>query len=374
MLRMRALALALLFIAIAAAVWFTTRGADEPRLVPEPEPAAAGPQAPPDRAAAAAPRAAVPNVPPPAQEPAPTPTPAPPTAEAPAKTNLVLRVTDRNQMPIAAFRWTWRDAATTLRGTGSAGRAELELPPDQPGELRVEAQGYLPGTATDVRGAAPGAQLPELLLALATEGLGTGIRLRVVDTAAQPVANVRLDAFALQPGGVDGAWHLGPAKWARRAAAVDGDYSLPALEPGLWGIRLVATDATGELLPLLPWRRTFELTGFNGYLEDVVLEPGALLELEVVDASGQEVDPGRGVTLDLRLPGGPAQPRYWLGQRDGKAVRALDALPSAGVVTTAEAVAAGSWQLEVAVGDQPAVAVAVALRAGQRQRERVVVR
>lgn len=370
---MRALALVLLTAVLALAVWFAAASGGEPDLhAPPPE---ARPEAPaaPDRAPAAAPRTAVPSAPPPAAEPAPSPAPPPVAPAAPNLTNLVLRVTDGNQVPIATFRWTWRRDTTTLRGTGSEGRAELELPPDQPGELRVEAQGHLPGTATDVRGAAPGAPIPELVLSLATEGLGTGIRLRVVDTAAQPVANVRLDAFALQPGTLAGAWHLGPAKWARRAAAVDGDHTVPALEPGLWGIRMVATDAAGELLPLLPWRRTFELTSFNGYVEDVVLEPGALLELEVVDAAGQAVDPGRGVALDLRLPGGPAQPRYWLGQRDGKAVRALDALPSAGVVTTAEAVMAGSWQLEVVVGELPAVVVALTLRAGQRQRERIVV-
>jgi hypothetical protein len=371
---MRALALLLLTAVLALAVWFAAAGGGEPDV--QAPPPAAHPEAPaaPDRAAAAAPRAAVPSAPPTAPEPAPTPATPPTAPEAEHHPNLILRVTDGNQAPIAAFRWTWRRDSTTLRGTGSEGRAELELPPDQPGELRVEAQGHLPGTATDVRGAALGAPIAELLLSLATEGLGTGIRLRVVDTAAQPVANIRLDAFALQPGAIDGAWHLGPAKWARRAAAVDGDYAVPALEPGLWGIRLVATDAAGELLPLLPWRRTFELTSFNGYVEDVVLEPGALLELEVVDAAGQAVDPGRGVALDLRLPGGPGQSRYWLGQRDGKAVRALDGLPSAGVVTTAEAVAAGSWQLEVVVGELPAVAVALSLRAGQRQRERVVVR
>lgn len=323
-----------------------------------------------------------------APAPAPAPTPASPPAPAPApdtpagpgtparESTIVLLVRDAgSQAPIAAFQWRVRCGdGGVRRGEGHDGRAELSLPPGARGELLVEAPAHAPFTEAEL--AAPGAgEAPrELPVFLAAAANATGVSLTLRDTARQPIANVRVDAFALRPEDRELAWHLGTALWSRRAADAEGHYTLPELAPGTYGIRIVATDAQGELLPLLPFARDYALTGSNGFVEDVVLEPGCLPVLELVDAQGRALDPASGaVTLGLRLPGGPAVPRHWLQVRDGKAVRALDALPGPGPAWPAEALAGGVWQLDVLVDGQPALQRQITLRPGERQAERIVV-
>jgi hypothetical protein len=161
--------------------------------------------------------------------------------------------------------------------------------------------------------------------------------------------------------------------WARRAAAADGRYALPTLAPGEYGIRVVATDADGELLPLLPFVRSFVLTGDNGFVEDVPLEAGALLALDLRDAAGQAFDPTRlgTVTLSLRLPGGPAVQRKWIVRHEGVEAAAIDVVPGVGRVVLAEAIAGGQYNLEVFVGGQPRVSKPLFLRPGQKHEERV---
>jgi hypothetical protein len=201
-----------------------------------------------------------------------------------------------------------------------------------------------------------------------------GITLYVRDPRSLPVAHVRVDAFALaQP--VPPAWHLGDALWARRASAPDGRYVLPELAPGDWGIRVVATDEHGALLPLLPYRGTFLLTGGNGFVEDVPLAPGALLALELVDAAGAPFDPALAgaTTLRLTLPGGPPVPRKWLVRDGAAATGAIDAVPGKGTVLLAEAVDAGQYALEVAIGGTVRAQRQLFLRPGITNEERVVV-
>src|SRR5204863_8106891 len=138
---------------------------------------------------------------------------------------------------------------------------------------------------------------------------------------------------------------------------------------------VVATREDGPLLPLLPWRRSFVLTGDNGFVEDVPLEPGALLVLELLDNTGAPFDPaqfGR-ATLSVRLPGGPAVQRKWLVRTGDRAVADVDVLPGIGKCELADAVTPGQYQLEVFVNGEPRVRRQLILRGGLVHEEKVAV-
>jgi len=310
-----------------------------------------------------------------AQHPVEAPVAAPRAEPAETAANVELHVrTIAAHRDVAAFSWRFRSDDTALRGEGQHGHAGLRLPPGGKGQLLVESPGFAPFT-TDV--VAPAAAQPAVTIDafLAAAAQATGITLLVHDTALQPIPNVRVDAFPLLPEGSRDAWHLGASLWARRSAAADGRYELPELVPGDYGIRVLATDGDGNLLPLLPYLHTFVLTGSSGYVEDVVLEPGCIPEFELLDAAGAALDPKAtgAVQLQLHPPGGAAVPRMWTLQTDGRTTAALDTLPGSGVVSLAQPVAAGSYVLEVSIAGRQRVQQFVTLRAGERQLERIVV-
>ena len=310
------------------------------------------------------------QAPPPAAEP-----PGQPVASAAANVHLIVRSAATKQ-PVPVLRWRVRQAGQKAElGTATDGRADLALPPGTTVELLVESDGYSPFTAKNLAIPATNAPPLDLEIFLEAAAVATGITLHVHDTGLQPVQNVRVEAYPLRPENRDLAWHvLEKALWVRRTQNAEGTYVLPELAAGEYGIRVLATDAEGELLPLLPFARIYLLTGSNGFVEDVTLEPGCVPLLDLQDPSGQPIDPQKGaVTLGLRQPGGPMIARHWLQKRDTGTVRALDALPGTGVVWPGEAVAPGTWQFEVQIDGQPALQQQLFLRAGERQAERVIV-
>jgi hypothetical protein len=273
--------------------------------------------------------------------------------------------------PIPQFQWLLRGEVTG-RGTGSEGRVELDLAPGTRGELVVEAPGHTPHhDAAFVAPAAGAARVVDVFLTPAA--LATGIVLQVRRSDQTPVARVRVDAFRLQGDARDTVWQITPALWSRATEAADGRYELPVLEPGEYGIRLVALEPGGELAPLLPFQRVFVLTGNNGFTEDVVLEPGCVPVLEVCDRHGAVLapEPQQVVGLDLRAPGGPPSARRWLGKGERGPVAAIDRRPAPSATWPAEAVPAGVWQLDVFVDGELRLQQQLVLRAGERQHERV---
>jgi hypothetical protein len=380
---MRAPVVILLLLVLAAAAWWSFRDGGEPalpsqpRVVPSPTPA---PIAPAEQGGRVSTPAPVPAPPPADAEPTPTPPPSD-TAPPPAPANVVLAVRGlATRAPVASFRWRFQNTRGTARGDGADGRAELVLEPAAVGELLVEADGFAPFTRPGVAVPEPPAPPLQLDVFLGPAVPAAGITLFVRDLALQPIANVRVDAFALRPDATAtplGAttWHLGTPLWARRAGAADGRYALPQLPPGEYGIRVAATDADGALLPLLPFRRTFALTGDNGFVEDVPLAPGALLSLELVDAAGAPLDPARvGTTmLQLSLPGGPPVARKWSVRSGSADATAVDVVPGVGKVALADAVEAGQYQLEVRIGGNVRAQRQLFLRPGVTTEERVVV-
>ncbi|MGB3967864.1 MAG: carboxypeptidase-like regulatory domain-containing protein, partial [Planctomycetota bacterium] len=287
---------------------------------------------------------------------------------------LVLRVHDlAARTPVPTFRWQFRNANGTWRGTGENGHANLGLPPANVGQLLVEAEGLAPFARDGVVAATPPQEPQPLDVFLGPLVPAAGITLHVRDLGLRPVANVRVDAFALADDAPATGWQTGPSVWARRNADANGRYVLPALQPGRYGIRVVATDGEGALLPLLPFHRVFVLSGDNGFVEDVALEPGALLALELFDATGQPYDPARAgtATLHLQQLGGPPLARKWVVQQQGAAAAAIEVLPGVGKVMLAEAVPHGQYTFEVLVNGTLRVTRPLFLRPGLTHAERV---
>ncbi len=373
---MRAAALVFVALLVGAVAYWAF--ADRPPLVlpVDPDaPATAGPIEPApaqqgERVAVTPPPTAPPATPPAKPELGVLPPP-----QVAATPNLVLNVRDLvSRQPVAAFRWRFQNSRGTWKGDGADGRAELALEASAVGTLLLEADGLQPLSKDGVIVPTPPQAALQLDLFLAPQGVATGITLMVHDTGLQPIARVRVDAFQLADAKAEG-WHLGRALWARMAEAKDGKYQLPALEPASYGLQVVALDGNGEPLPLLPFRRAFAVTGSNGFLEDVPLEPGALLGLEIVDSAGQGFDPTKqGTTrLSLHFAGAPHVARKWISRQGQAAATAVDALPGIGRAELAEAIPGGPYELEITVNGALRSKQPLFLRPGVKNEERIVV-
>ncbi|MGC6489302.1 MAG: carboxypeptidase-like regulatory domain-containing protein, partial [Planctomycetota bacterium] len=275
-------------------------------------------------------------------------------------------------VPAFSYRFVSGRAAP-LRGE-AAGRAALPLPRGVTGQLVLEADGLQPRVFEDLAvppDAAPPLQLDVFLdPTRAAEGVTVWVR----DADRRPVQDVRVDAFLLAADAPRGAWHLERPLWSRAASARDGRYRLPPLAPGRYGIRLTGVDEDGRPLPLTPSRRVFELTGGNGFVEDVTLEPACALQLDLVRPSGAAFRAaGRAdVAIRLRAATEPALPRRWVSVGpDGARSSAVDRLPGPSPIWLAEATAPGAYVLEVAVDGVVQVQRQLVL-AATAQTERVV--
>ncbi|MCA8977263.1 MAG: carboxypeptidase regulatory-like domain-containing protein [Planctomycetes bacterium] len=298
-----------------------------------------------------------------------------------AKANVIVAVRSAaTREPIDAFRVTFRLGiptvpGTTVRADGTNGVASLTLAPRARGQLLVEADRHLPASQPLL---APGAdELPlRLELFLDASAAMAGITLVVRDPEQRPVGHVRVEAQQLTAEVEDADWATGHSLWARRTSNEDGRYTLPELAPGRYGIRLAATEPDGALRPLQPFRRVFALTGTNGYLEDVVLEPGTLLTLDLQAQGGAGLDPDEvAIHIDLRQPGGPAISRRWHQQGERGLIATIDGPPGPGPCWLDAAVAPGNYWLSIGIDGQTRVRQQLMmLRSGERQAEVVVVR
>lgn len=289
--------------------------------------------------------------------------------------NLVLVVHDAAAPGIApTFRWRLKGRNDATTGTGSDGKAVLHAPHDTDVELLVEADQRQAVQKGPLRGAGPGQPPAQVEVTLVPIVVAAGITLHVHDLAMQPMRFVRVEAFRIHDRNRDTTWALEDPLWARRSSSEEGRYPLPTLPAGEYGIKLVGIDEQGGLLPLLPYLRTFRLTGDNGFVEDVPLEPGCALVLELVDAHGNPYDPTSYGTasLALRLPDSPPVQRKWYAMQGATAVTAIDVLPGIGKAALAQAIPAGTYQIEVFCNNEPRVRQLLQLRA-ERQVERIVV-
>lgn len=303
-------------------------------------------------------------------------TPAPELVEPPIEVEVRSLTT---QDYVAEFRYRFTAGETGWVGAVEGGRAGLRIDPGVTGDLLIEAPGMQPELRTGLTLPSPPAPPMQLQLFLRPATVAEGITLLVRDVDRCAVVQVRVDAFALTAGAPPGAWHLGKPLWSRAASADDGRYVLPKLAPGSYGVQVVAVDSEDRPLPLSPYRRVYDLTGSNGFLEDVSLEPACALQLDLYDANGAPFDPAtRGdVTITLQRGGEPAVSRRWTGARTGGAldqfqVSEVDRVPGPAPIWLATAAAPGAYVLEVRVDGQAVTRQPLQL-AAIRQTERVLV-
>ncbi|MGK0156540.1 MAG: hypothetical protein ACI9SE_003509 [Neolewinella sp.] len=288
---------------------------------------------------------------------------------------------------IETFRWRFVQPRSMQRGESTSSVVELALPRRAIGDLLVEAEGMQPFTKKQF--AIPAENEPKLLLEVFLTPVATaaGITLLVKRLDNQPVADVRVDAFEIDAAKRDTAWQLGQPLWSRRTAAEDGIYQLPPLPPGEYGILLVATSPEGELLPLLPFRRTFVLNGSNGFLEDVPLEEACALQLQLLEINRQPFNPKDhgNVTISLNQPGQTGLQRKWTtnatpnatGQVTTKitgTISEANRVPGPGLIWLDEPIAPGRYLLEIFINGDPRVSQTLLLRHNERQLETIYVR
>lgn len=309
---------------------------------------------------------------------------------------VVLTVRDIvTRQAIEAFKWRFVQPRSIERGESTSSVAELMLPRRAIGDLLVEAEGMQPFTKKQF--VIPAENEPKLLVDvfLTPSATAAGITLLVKRLDNQPVTDVRVDAFEINDGNRDTAWQLQQPLWARRTAAEDGVYQLPPLPPGEYGILLVATSPEGDLLPLQPFRRTFRLTGSNGFLEDVPLEEACALQLQLLETNNQPFDPKShgNVTISLNPAGQTGLQRKWTtmakpdaagGNTGGNTrsntrsntgtVSEANRVPGPGLIWLDEPIAPGSYLLEIFINGDPRVSQTLLLRGNERQLETIYVR
>ena len=381
---MRALFVVTGLAAACLAAWFLSRpGATAPPPAPGATETLRVPAAPPKAATGAARRqaAGAPAAPaaaasaPAADAPEPA-TPAPEPEDPPIEVEVRSLAT---QDYVAEFRYRFTSAETGWNGAVGGGRAGLQIPPGVTGDLLIEAPDMQPELRTGLTLPSPPAPPLKLQLYLRPAVAAEGITLLVHDVDRHAVVQVRVDAFTLPAGAPQGAWHLGKPLWSRAATAQDGRYALPKLAPGSYGVQVVAVDSEDRPLPLAPYRSVYDVTGSNGYLEDVTLEPACALQLDLYDANGSPFDPAtRGdVSVKLQRGGEPAVSRRWIGARTGGAldqfqVSEVDRVPGPAPIWLATAAEPGAYVLEISI-DGRTVARQPMQLAAIRQRERVLV-
>ncbi|MCK5943483.1 MAG: hypothetical protein KAI24_15990, partial [Planctomycetes bacterium] len=188
--------------------------------------------------------------------------------------------------------------------------------------------------------------------------------------------HVRVDAFELTDDNRDLAWQLGRSLWSRRAESGSGTFELPQLPPGEFGVQVVAVTPAGRPRPLAPWRRTFALTGSNGFVEHVQLEPACALQLDLVEPNGDAFDPAVHGNVTVTLNGVAErgiQRRWTAAAADGKGqVTELDRVPGRSPIWLAAPTDPGNYLLEVFVNGDPRVSQQLTLRP-EAQTERVTV-
>jgi hypothetical protein len=254
--------------------------------------------------------------------------------------NLQLEVRDqRTGQHVAGFKWRWTAPTGSAKGEEQGGRTALPLAPGVEGELLVEAAGLEPVTRR-LTTPAPGANplLVDLVLAPVVATAHTGLVVRDADQA--PVANIRVTLLR-----EDRTTQV----WSRRAAAADGAYRLPPIEPGTYWLRTAAVDAEGKPLPLVPVERQVNVNGITPVEEDIRMARGCLLTLDVLDAAGNPFDPKQSGRVELQFldNGGAVHRVDWLGGTGAEAVVASDQVPARGTIRSAMAVPMGSCTIVV---------------------------
>jgi hypothetical protein len=305
------------------------------------------------------------------------PPPSLPIEDAPQATAIVHVSNVVTRKPVKGFRWKFFQRGKILQDEVDSNSASLPIPRGAIGKLLIEADGMQPYTKDPLMVPKIASTPLEIFAFLTPVATATGVTLMARDIDGQPITNVRVDAFTLNTENHNEAWQVGQPLWARQAASDDGKYELPPLPPGEYGILLVATDKEGNLRPLTAHRQTVLLTGSNGYLEDVTLEPACALQLKVLDGNSQPFDPSTHARASIKLnqTGATNTQRKWtLATPEGKTVSEANAMPGKGTIWIDEPVPAGNYNLEIVIDGVTRAQQFLQLRANETQVETIYVR
>jgi len=277
-----------------------------------------------------------------------------------------------SRAPVAPFRWRFVRPGNILRGDNETGSAALALPRAVKGDLLIEADGMQPVEQKAFQTIGHNEPTQRLDVFLTPVPTGQGIKLMVKTLDRQPVPHVRVDAYKLrsdQNANEQTGWDLGQPLWSRGNSKPDGVYGLPPLPAGNYGIVLVATDPEGKQLPLSGYRQTFAVTGSNGFLEDVLLEPACALTIDLRDGQSRPYDPkvyGK-TTISLNKAGETGIQRKWTANDDPSGtITEPNTVAGKGNVWLDQPIAPGNYLLEIFVDGDPRVSHSLQLRAEQQ--------
>lgn len=274
-----------------------------------------------------------------------------------AALNHTLAVVDAvTQQPLPQFSVTAHLAEGRELWRGTQGQLTFAAPLGDL-HLRIEAIGYQPAELHHVVTGPSTWRVP-----LVSASMPEGIELHATFTDGPPVRHALVQAFAIVEN--SNPWRIATPLWSRRAQRDTGAYRLPTLAHGKYGIRLLATDADGAVLPFLPFESEYELNG-GGFLDHAVLAPGCIPVFTVVDRLGAPLP--EPIAISLHWPGGAQVPRSFLARDGAQWLRATNQLPDCGSSWPEVPVEPGTWEVELTRSGYAAHRERIALRSSERQ-------
>jgi hypothetical protein len=261
--------------------------------------------------------------------------------------------------PVPAFSGVFTDGDRRQKlEVTEGGQGSLDIPLDAPGNLLVESEGYTPQSR---EGYSVGSTAREVQLTIYLDPVApfSGIEIRAMDDRGMPVSHLRVTARQSDD-------DRAPPLWVRRASDERGIYQLPDLPPAIYRLSLVAIDAEGQPLTLVPHTETVIFRGHEQIPVTVQFRPGALLTIAVRDAAGAQL---RGAEVSLRMifPDGNPRSVAWRSTVDGEVLERRDGLPAAAQATLNEPLPPGSYELVLQLPSGLEQRLAVQLLAGQHQ-------
>jgi len=307
-----------------------------------------------------------------ADEPQPGPAPRPDDGEPPSPAveepppNLTLAVRDAVQGGAIATFTVTATAGERRRWEGAEGLVELFLAPDQPHELRFEADDTVPLTHTiTIPSSVP---KWEESIYLEPSAPFSGIDVRAHDAAGAPVQHLNVTVWKLAS---RDAAPEGRPVWSRRGSSPVGRYRLPNVEPGDYYLEFRAVAEDGQPVPLQVSSERLHFGGSEQLPLTVTLDAGVLLALTVEDQYGAER--GEEVTVRVIAPDGTVLPQVWIALAPEDRPAAVDRLAAPGRHVLRDALPPGQYRIEARVDGQRVGSTALDLWQPGTQDVRVIV-
>ncbi len=246
---------------------------------------------------------------------------------------------------------------------------QLQLALEQDYQLMLEKPGYQPSEKIKFRLETSTPQ-QEHRLFLIPSMQATGVELRVLDQWQQPIPYLQVRA---QHFNKDKDKRTGQL-WHRRQQSATGIYKLPTLAPGRYLLHMQAVDAQGQTTLHLSQELDLILTGNEAMVQDVILQQGANIRLQVRNANGALLGQDVGLLLlDAQMQ---EQSCTWehLQAEEGdsqqfkplpKASVGINCLTTAAPARLQQPITPGAYTLKLQYKDGPVMERSLYLRAGE---------